>query len=136
MKAAFVVILLVASALAQDVNAVADAICGPYGTKFDIKTGDTASPPVHAVDGKALVYVVEDQHQQVISSDAPSEWGLTERGWARTAVIPIWFFLWTRANTISVRTGCTLGPVASDWCRSRNSRQRPEKYIAFERESR
>ena len=63
MKAAFIVILLAASALAQGQTAVsaAEAACGPYGTQFDTKTDAAASPTVHAADGKALVYVVEDQ---------------------------------------------------------------------------
>jgi hypothetical protein len=63
MKAFFVLLILAASAIAQEqtpVNAP-EAACGPSNVQFAIKTNAGTSAPLHAEDGKALVYVVEDQ---------------------------------------------------------------------------
>jgi hypothetical protein len=61
MKTALVVILVAASAFAQNTTAPAhvEAACGPLGVQFDTKlyAGQPAAQPE---PGKALVYVVED----------------------------------------------------------------------------
>jgi hypothetical protein len=65
MKIAFVLILLTASAFAQDQAAVAtaEAVCGPSKVKFDVKQDTTQHPTPQPETGKAVVYVVEDLGQ-------------------------------------------------------------------------
>ncbi|MFY9906076.1 MAG: hypothetical protein WBX02_13185 [Terriglobales bacterium] len=65
MKVAVVLVLIAASACAQDGAAVAaaEAACGPREVNFEVKP-DTTHHPVPAPDsGKALIYVVEDLGQ-------------------------------------------------------------------------
>lgn len=60
MKAALVLVLFAASALAQDgtAQAASQGACGPKDVRFDVKT--VSSPPSAQVEsGKALVYVSE-----------------------------------------------------------------------------
>jgi hypothetical protein len=61
MKAAVVVILFAAAALAQEnpTPLGLHAACGPLGVKFDTATSN-AQPPAQPDPGKALVYVAED----------------------------------------------------------------------------
>jgi hypothetical protein len=65
MKAALVLILFAASALAQDQTAIAaaESACGPKGVKFGVKPDTTQHPAPQPEPGKALVYVVEDLGQ-------------------------------------------------------------------------
>jgi len=62
MKSALVVLLLAASAFAQDPGAVATAesACGPRTIRFDVKPDAAQHPTAQPEPGKALVYVVED----------------------------------------------------------------------------
>jgi hypothetical protein len=61
MKAALVLILLSASAFAQDQAALtaAEGACGPAETKFDAEQDATNHPTPQPETGKALVYVVQ-----------------------------------------------------------------------------
>jgi hypothetical protein len=62
MKAALVVILLAASALAQDIStAAAESACGPSDSQFAIKTKVGDHPLAQTDPGRALVYVIEEQ---------------------------------------------------------------------------
>jgi hypothetical protein len=62
MKTAVVLILLAASAFAQDEAALtaAEAACGPKNVKFDANQDSTQHPTPQPEAGKALVYVVQD----------------------------------------------------------------------------
>jgi hypothetical protein len=62
MKTAFVVVLFIASALAQDPGAItaAQSACGAKGTSFDVKPEATPHAVVQPEAGKALIYVIED----------------------------------------------------------------------------
>jgi len=66
MKAAFVLILLAASAFAQDQAAItaAEAACGPKNVKFDARQDSTQHPEPRPDPDKALVYVVQDLDQE------------------------------------------------------------------------
>jgi hypothetical protein len=61
MKTALVLLLLAASAFAQDPGAVmaAKAACGPSSVKFDAQQDTTQHPTPEPDPGKALVYVVQ-----------------------------------------------------------------------------
>ena len=68
MKLVLVLALLTAPVLAQDVAAVAVALaaCGPKEVQFDVQTDKSQHPVPKPEAGKALVYVVEDQRQNLI----------------------------------------------------------------------
>lgn len=65
MKSALVVLLLAASAFAQDQAAIAasESACGPKDTKFEVKPNAIQHPTAQPESGKAVVYVVEDLGQ-------------------------------------------------------------------------
>jgi len=65
MKAALVLILFAASALAQDQAALlaAESACGPKDVKFAVKQDPAQHPAPQPESGKALIYVVEDLGQ-------------------------------------------------------------------------
>ncbi len=65
MKAAFVVLLFAACALAQDQNAItaAQSACGVRDIKFDAKQDSVQHPAPTPEVGKALIYVIEDLGQ-------------------------------------------------------------------------
>ena len=68
MKIALVLILVAAAASAQDqvLAAFPQNACGPMGTAFQIKMGDSTYPRPQVEAGKALVYVIEDQRFKVV----------------------------------------------------------------------
>jgi hypothetical protein len=61
MKTALVLLLLATPAFAQDAPATTSALsaCGPANVNFDVKPGQTQSPP-GPESGKALVYMIGD----------------------------------------------------------------------------
>ena len=62
MKLAFVLLVLAASAFAQDQTAIAasEAACGPKDVKFEAKQDSAQHPTPQPEPGKALVYVVQE----------------------------------------------------------------------------
>ena len=68
MKTALIVILLAASAFAQELSvAAAESACGPADTRFAIKIKPGIRTLQQPDSGKALVYVVEDQKFRAIN---------------------------------------------------------------------
>jgi len=67
MRSILLLFLLASSAFAQDKEpiATAEAACGPKGVRFDVKTDKGQHPAPKPEPGKALVYVVEDQRQDL-----------------------------------------------------------------------
>jgi hypothetical protein len=64
-----------ASAQGNISSAAPDAACGPLAMQFEVKMDSGATRGVRAVDGKALVYVVEDQ-QFKFAKDVTTRVGL------------------------------------------------------------
>ncbi|MGB8061989.1 MAG: DUF2846 domain-containing protein [Candidatus Sulfotelmatobacter sp.] len=77
MKTAFVVIFLVSFAFAQNPDRVphAQPACGPLNAEFQINMDNSQSPDFQAENGKALVYVAEDQKFQA-AKDVTARIGL------------------------------------------------------------
>jgi hypothetical protein len=60
MRIALVIMLLAASAFAQDQSAVAKAACGPSDTDFEIKLDKSKHALTRPEPGKAQVYFIQD----------------------------------------------------------------------------
>lgn len=60
MKSALVVMLLAASAFAQDQSAVVTVACGPKSTSFDVKRNESQHILAQPEPGKARVYFIQD----------------------------------------------------------------------------
>ena len=67
MKPLLVVIFLMAGALAQDQAAItrAQSACGPQPAQFEVRTEKGTHPAPQTPAGKALVYIIEDQRQDL-----------------------------------------------------------------------
>lgn len=67
MRIALVLVLCALSACAQDRSAIsaAKAACGPESARFDVKTDNSQHPAPNQEPGKALVYVVQDQREDL-----------------------------------------------------------------------
>jgi hypothetical protein len=77
MKTAFVVIFLASFVFAQNPDRVphAQPACGPLNAEFQIKMDNSQSPDFQPENGKALVYVAEDQKFQA-AKDVTARIGL------------------------------------------------------------
>jgi hypothetical protein len=81
MKAALVVALFAASALAQEAPAIAPA-CGPMSVHFDVKLDKTQHPVTQPEPGKARVYFIQDigfVHVDYIGKQPETRFGIDGR---------------------------------------------------------
>jgi hypothetical protein len=67
MKVLLAVLFLIPCSLAQDQAAITrtPSACGPQSARFEVKTEKGAHPVPQPPSGKALVYIVEDQRQDL-----------------------------------------------------------------------